>query len=159
VPSGRYEQEAALSEIDLVDESKIAVTAVLAQDLAGRRERLVTGGRSGRVRGVRLARGPAPEAAAPRGGAAAAALTARRRAVGRASARGSQVAAAATVGPLRRTRLAHRAYARGAYSTLLNGQSDASQSLTARQRGTSSSAWLARTQESARASSSPSGGG
>ena len=52
-----------------------------------------------------------------------------------------------------------RAYARGAYSTLPNGQSDASQSLTARQRGTSSSAWLARTQESARASSPPSGSG
>ena len=49
---------------------------------------------------------------------------------------------------------AHYAYARGAYSTLPNGQSDASQSLTARQRGTSSAAWLARTQESARASSS-----
>jgi hypothetical protein len=63
----------------------------------------------------------------------------------------------ATVEPLGRTRLAHRAYARGAYSTLPNGQSDASQSLTARQRGTSSSAWLARTQESARASSSLSG--
>jgi hypothetical protein len=48
---------------------------------------------------------------------------------------------------------------RGAYSTLLNGQSDASQPLTARQRGTSTAAWLARTQESARASSSLSGSG
>ncbi len=41
---------------------------------------------------------------------------------------------------------------RGAYSTLPNGQSDASHSLTARQSGVSSCAWLARTQESARAS-------
>src|SRR6266542_2231620 len=48
---------------------------------------------------------------------------------------------------------------RGAYSTLPNGQSDASHSLTARQSGVSSCAWLARTQESARASYSLSGSG
>jgi hypothetical protein len=48
--------------------------------------------------------------------------------------------------------LTHHASAREAYSTLLNGQSDASQSPTARQRGTSSAAWLARTQDCAWAS-------
>ena len=51
------------------------------------------------------------------------------------------------------------AYPRGAYSTLANGQSDASHSVTARQSGVSSCAWLARTQESARASYSLSGSG
>ena len=41
---------------------------------------------------------------------------------------------------------------RGAYSTLANGQSDSSHSLTARQSGVSRCAWLSRTQESAQAS-------
>ncbi len=44
------------------------------------------------------------------------------------------------------------AYARGAYSTLANGQSDSSHSLTACQRGVSRCAWLSRTHESAQAS-------
>jgi hypothetical protein len=44
------------------------------------------------------------------------------------------------------------AAARGAYWTLANGQSDSSHSLTARQSGVSSCAWLSRTQESAQAS-------
>ena len=45
-------------------------------------------------------------------------------------------------------------YARGAYSTLANGQSDSSHSLTACQRGVSRCAWLSRTHESAQASMS-----
>jgi hypothetical protein len=40
------------------------------------------------------------------------------------------------------------AYARGAYSTLANAQSDSSHSFTACQRGVSRCAWLSRTHES-----------
>src|SRR5439155_26684650 len=43
-------------------------------------------------------------------------------------------------------------YVRGAYSTLANGQSESSQSLTARQSGVSRCAWLSRTHDSVQAS-------
>jgi hypothetical protein len=50
-------------------------------------------------------------------------------------------------------------YVRGVYSTLANGQSESSQSLTARQSGVSRCAQLARTHESVQASRSLSGRG
>ena len=64
----------------------------------------------------------------------------------------AEMSTASAIGGLASRSARSRCYVRGAYSTLANGQSESSHSLTARQSGVSRCAWLSRTHESARAS-------